>query len=100
MNEGLATKASTGNVYSKTEIDNKVTTINNAIDAKAAASSVYTKTEIDGKVSTLENSINGKATKSTTLAGYGITNAYTKTETDNLLKTKLDASSVIDGGAF
>lgn len=100
MNEGLATKASTANVYSKTDIDNKVTTINNAIDTKAAANNVYTKTEIDGKVTTLNNSINGKATKATTLSGYGITNAYTKTETDNLLNAKLDASSVIDGGEF
>ncbi len=100
MNEGLATKASTANVYTKTEVDNKVTTINNSIATKAASDSVYTKTEIDSKVSTLNTSINGKATKSTTLSGYGITNAYTKTETDNLLKTKLDASSVIDGGTF
>lgn len=100
MNEGLATKASTANVYSKTDIDNKVTTINNAIDTKAAASNVYTKTEIDGKVTTLNNSINGKATKATTLSGYGITNAYTKAETDNLLSAKLDASSVLDGGEF
>ena len=100
MNEGLATKASTANVYSKTDIDNKVTTINNAIDTKAAASSVYTKTEIDGKVTTLNNSINGKAAKATTLSGYGITNAYTKTETDTLLGAKLDASSVLDGGEF
>ena len=100
MNEGLATKASTANVYSKTDIDNKVTTINNAIDTKAAANNVYTKTEIDGKVTTLNNSINGKATKATTLSGYGITNAYTKTETDNLLSAKLGADSVIDGGTF
>lgn len=100
MNEALATKASTANVYSKTDIDGKISTINTSIGTKANSADVYTKTEIDGKVSTLNTSINGKATKSTTLSGYGITNAYTKTETDNLLKTKLDASSVIDGGEF
>lgn len=100
MNEGLATKASTANVYSKTEIDNKVTTINNNVSAKANSSDVYTKTEIDGKVTTLNTSINGKAAKATTLSGYGITNAYTKTETDNLLSAKLDGSSVVDGGTF
>lgn len=100
MNEGLATKASTANVYSKTEIDNKVTTINNNVSAKANSADVYTKTEIDGKVTTLNNSINGKAAKATTLSGYGITNAYTKTETDNLLSAKLGANSVIDGGTF
>ena len=40
------------------------------------------------------------AIKSTALAGYGITDAYTKIETDNLLANKLDATSVIDGGTF
>lgn len=40
------------------------------------------------------------AAKATTLTGYGITDAYTKTETDNLLANKLDATSVIDGGTF
>lgn len=38
----------------------------------------YTESEINDKLS-------DKANKSTTLAGYGITNAYTKTETDNKL---------------
>ena len=100
MNEALATKASTANVYSKTEIDGKVSTINTNINAKANASSVYTKTEIDGKVSTINSAIDGKAAKATSLSGYGITNAYTKTETDNLLNAKLSTSSVIDGGEF
>ena len=40
------------------------------------------------------------AAKATTLAGYGITDAYTKTAVDNLLANKLDATSVIDGGTF
>lgn len=100
MNEALATKASTANVYSKTEIDGKVSTINTNINAKANASSVYTKTEIDGKVSTINSAIDGKAAKATSLSGYGITNAYTKTETDNLLNAKLSTSSVLDGGEF
>jgi hypothetical protein len=100
MNEALATKASTANVYSKTDIDGKTSTINNNINAKANASSVYTKTEIDGKVSTINSAIDGKAAKATSLSGYGITNAYTKTETDNLLNAKLNGSSVIDGGEF
>lgn len=34
-----------------------------------------------------------KADKSTTLSGYGITNAYTKTETDTLLNNKADKST-------
>ena len=50
------------------------------------------KTEVEGKVTTLSGTVNansdaikalqsGKADKATTLAGYGITDAYTKTET-------------------
>lgn len=100
LTEGLATKASTANVYSKTDIDGKISTINSALDGKAAAANVYTKTEIDNKVNTINSAIDGKATKATSLSGYGITNAYTKTETDNLLNAKLGSSSVIDGGSF
>lgn len=35
----------------------------------------------------LTNDLNGKANKSTTLAGYGITNAYTKSEANNKINT-------------
>ena len=37
-----------------------------------------------------QTDLNNKADKSTTLAGYGITDAYTKTEVDNALSGKLD----------
>ena len=67
-------------VYTKQEVDA-------LLDEKADADSVYTKTETD----TL---LDGKADKSTTLAGYGITDAYTKTQTDNLLSAKANADSV------
>ena len=40
---------------------------------------------------TEKTSWNGKANSSTTLAGYGITNAYTKTEVDNALSNKAGA---------
>ena len=100
VNEALATKASTANVYSKADMDGKITTINNSINTKANSADVYTKTEIDNKVTTLNTSIDNKATKSTTLSGYGITNAYTKGETENLVNAKLDGNSLIDGGSF
>lgn len=45
-----------------------------------------------GKVSTYDgyaSTISGKADKATTLSGYGITNAYTKTETETAISTAI-----------
>lgn len=64
----LTAKADKETVYTKTETDSKLAT-------KADASAVYTKADVDGKLAV-------KADKATTLAGYGITDAYTKEETD------------------
>lgn len=57
-----------------------------------------TKSELSAEVSRAEG-VEGaldtaKADKATTLSGYGITNAYTKTEADNLLNIKAD---LVDG---
>ena len=63
------------------------------------------KTEAEGLVTTLETAVNAslenKADKATTLAGYGITDAYTKTEIDSTittltenLNTKISSSDV------
>lgn len=49
--------------------------IKNSINLKANTEDVYLKTEIDTK-------LNNKANKATTLAGYGITDSYTKSEID------------------
>ena len=125
-------KANSADVYTKTEV-------NTELDKKAAASDVTALTTrvgtAEGEIDTLQEQITKKANSSTTLSGYGITDAYTKTQTDNLLKakansattlagygitdayteteiddkitiinnsldTKLDATSVIDGGTF
>lgn len=62
-----------------------------SIATKAEADSVYTKEEVNtelGKkadkttVETLTTTVDGKANKATTISGYGITDAYTKTEVD------------------
>lgn len=46
-----------------------------------------------------DTALAGKADNATTLAGYGITNAYTKTEADNLLAGKADnGTSLSDYG--
>lgn len=58
-------------------------------------------TDAQNKVDELKTIVDGKADKSTTLAGYGITDAYNKTEIEAKLKTitdnvntKVDASTV------
>lgn len=125
-------KANSADVYTKTEV-------NTELAKKAAASDLTSLTTrvgtAEGEIDTLQEQVAKKANSSTTLSGYGITDAYTKTQTDNLLKakanssttlagygitnaytkteidnkvttinnslnTKLDATSVIDGGAF
>ena len=90
LSDGLATKADSNNVYTKNEIDGKVTTINNNINAKANSADVYTKGQVD-------TALSGKANTATTLSGYGITNAYTKTEVEGLLDGKADAATTLAG---
>ena len=83
----LDDKADKATTYTKTETDN-------LLDAKADKTSVYTKGETDGlldakaNVATTytktetDNLLDAKADKATTLAGYGIADAYTKSEVD------------------
>ena len=63
------------------------------VKTKANSADVYTKGETD-------NLLNQKATKATTLAGYGITDAYTKAEVDETFETienvKTKVQAVID----
>lgn len=128
---GKADKATTlagyniGDAYTKTETDS-------AIDNKIAASSETLQTAIDGKVAKtdiattisaeaeasdtkvasekavattvagINTAIEGKADKATTLAGYGITDAYTKTETGEQITSavntaKSELQTAIDG---
>lgn len=67
------------------------TTIKADIAKKANAADVYTKEQVNtelGKkadkttVETLTTTVDGKANKATTLTGYGIADAYTKSEVD------------------
>lgn len=50
-------------------------------------------TALAGKVTALES---GKANKATTLAGYGITDAYTKTQADAKIKELIDSNVTIN----
>lgn len=64
-------------------------------------SEVYTKTEVDSKGYLVASDVTNKADKATTLSGYGITDAYTKTETDGQIDTKIankaDKSTTLAG---
>lgn len=99
-----------------TDIANNKEDIANKIDTETANERFATKdalrdlqSEVTGKVdeNTFENALNdkadktyvdtkldGKANKATTLAGYEITDAYTKEKTDELLNTKANAADV------
>ena len=95
IKEEINTKANASDVYNKSEIDEKETTLNSTInqtkidlqknidntrtelqsniDEKANTSDVYNKTEIDDKETTLNNSIDTKQNKLTAGTGIEIT---------------------------
>ena len=85
MNAALSSKANSADVYTKTVADSTF--------LKEIPAEYITETE-------LSTELEGYAEKATTLAGYGITDAYTKTDVDNKLSGKLGTSDVIDGGTF
>ena len=105
--DGKANKSTTLNgygitdAYTKTDADGKYATKAQGTKADTAvqpatleayvttetANSTYaTKVELGNKADT--SALAGKADKETTLAGYGITDAYTKTEADGKYATK------------
>lgn len=50
------------------------------------------KTAVDTALSTMQSVVDGKAEKATTLAGYGIADAYTKAETDSAIANSTGAA--------
>ena len=102
----IAGKANTVDVYTQAEVDT-------ALSTRAAVihdhhSLYYTKPTVDDMVDDMatqtwvnsqaylqsHQDISGKADSATTLAGYAISDAYTKTQTDSALAVKADASTV------
>ena len=65
-----------------------VTGLQDALDGKANASHTHTTAQVDG----LDTALAGKADKATTLEGYGITDAYTKTATDSAIAAAVAAA--------
>lgn len=53
--------------------------------------------QLDSSLAGIINSVAGKADKATTLSGYGITDAYTKTETDTAVGKKADKATTLSG---
>lgn len=73
------------NAYTKYEVDY-------ALSSKANSSAIPTKTSQlsnDSGFLTQHQDISGKADKATSLSGYGITNAYTKSEVDAAIQTAI-----------
>ena len=60
-----------------------------SIDGITAKTVEGALTEINNATKTNATAISGKADKSTTLAGYGIADAYTKTETNSAIDSKI-----------
>lgn len=94
-----ATGGGTADSVEWANVQNKPTTLAGYGITDAAASShnhdttyykkeeTYTKAEIDGKGYLVPSDIANKADKAATLAGYGITDAYTKLEVDGKLSS-------------
>ncbi len=77
VNATFTGNVTAANLYDKTQIDN-------SLALKANSADVYQKTETYNKTE-VDTKLDGKAEKATTLEGYGITDAYTKTEIDGIL---------------
>ena len=80
LTEGLATKQDT-----LTFDETPTAESNNPVKSKGI------KSAIDTAKSELQSAIDGKANKATTLAGYGIADAYTKTEVDTAIEDRVVA---------
>ena len=73
---GYATSSSLNSATS--ELETSIQEVSSDLSTLSSTVSGHTST-----ISSMQTSLNNKATKSTTLSGYGITNAYTKTEVDS-----------------
>jgi hypothetical protein len=56
----------------------------------SSATAIATSDSLNTAIGKLEKALDGKAAKATTLAGYGITDAYTTTQVDTEVAKKAD----------
>lgn len=93
MTTTIVTRASKGGRLSFTEMDNNLLNLKATADAAAPQSTTYTKTEVNTAITNATPSYSTLTGKPTTVAGYGITNAYVKTEVDSALALKAPLAS-------
>lgn len=107
--DGKANNATTlagygiADAYTKTETDNAITAAFNDFATKVSDDNVVNtyKELIDyaadhgAEFTELVGVVAGKADKATTLAGYGITDAYTKTEVNTELAKKVNVADIV-----
>ncbi|MFQ6777794.1 MAG: hypothetical protein ACLRFI_00645 [Alphaproteobacteria bacterium] len=101
----MGERADSANYYDKTNtlaeadklLDAQIKLNADAIATKATAATTLAGYGITDAYTTTETdaALDAKADKATSLAGYGITDAYTKSETDDLLDDKLNANTAI-----
>lgn len=79
-----------------TALDSKISSLSGRVDGLGdlAALDEVTETNLNAA---LKAKIDGKADKATTLAGYGIGNAYTKSEADEAIETAKDQAVAAAG---
>ena len=89
----VATSGSYNDLINKPTIPYKTSELTNDSGYLNSIPEEYvTETELDSKGYLTEHQdISGKADKATTLSGYGIADAYTKTEVNTKLSTKVDS---------
>ena len=96
----VTTETATSTYATKSELADKADTsaLDDYLTTANATSTYATKASLSGYATT--SALDGKANKSTTLNGYGITDAYTKTEADGkyALKTAIPSGDKIMTG--
>ena len=87
-------------VYTKAEVDSEISNTKNSVlndPSLAKQSETYTKLEVDNMISSIDvsdqinSALSNKADKATSLAGYGIVDAYDQNTIDIKLQDKLNA---------
>ena len=84
IDQEVAKKANLKHTHEITDVNG----LQDALDGKANASHTHTTAQVDG----LDDALAGKADKATTLAGYGIADAYTKGQADSAIAAAVAAA--------